>query len=54
MLAEMAGEFEVGVTLVSDDNPHSLQAHIDGLGMDDVARFEHGGRQYHLLAFAVH
>jgi hypothetical protein len=53
LLAEMAGEFEVGVTLVSDDNPHSLQAHIDGLGMDDVARFEHGGRQYHLLAFAV-
>jgi hypothetical protein len=53
VLAEMAGRFEVGVTLVSDDNPHSLQAHVEGLGMDDVARFEHGGRLYHLLAFAV-
>lgn len=53
VLGEMAGKFEVGVTLVSDDNPHSLHAHVDGLGMHNVARFEHGGRMYHLLAFAV-
>lgn len=53
VVAEVTGRFEFGVTLVSQDNRHSLHAHVDGLGMDDVARFEHGGRQYHLLAFAV-
>src|SRR5262245_7844259 len=53
VLARLAGKFEVGVTLVSDDNPHSLQAHVAGLGMADVARFSHASRAYHLLAFAV-
>ena len=51
LLAQVAGRFELGVTLVSRDNPHSLQAHVTGLGMDDVARFEHGGCRYHLLVF---
>ena len=53
LAAEVAGTFEFGVTLVADNNPHSLRAHTDGLGMDDVARFEHGSQSYHLLAFDV-
>jgi predicted N-acetyltransferase YhbS len=53
LLARLSGKFEVGVTLVSDDNPHSLEAHVAGLGMADVARFAHASRAYHLLAFAV-
>jgi hypothetical protein len=51
--AAMAGEFDFGITLVSDDNAHSLRAHVAGLGMDDLRRFEHDGRAYHLLAFPV-
>lgn len=47
----VAGRFEFGVTLVSQDNPHSLRAHVHGLGMVEAARFEHGGGSYHLLVF---
>lgn len=53
LLAELAGRFEAGVTLVAENNPHSLHAHVDGLGMVKVGQFEHGGRGYHLLAFAA-
>ena len=53
LLAAAAGEFEFGITLVSQDNPHSLRAHVDGLGMDIVQPFEHDGRTYQLLAFAA-
>jgi hypothetical protein len=49
--AEAAADFELGVTLVSADNPHSLRAHIVGLGMDEVGAFEHGRGAFHLLAF---
>ena len=49
--ASVAGRFDYGVTLVAEANPHSLRAHTQGLGMDDVGVFEHGERTYHLLAF---
>jgi hypothetical protein len=48
---ELTGRFEFGVAFVAADNPRSLKAHVDGLGMTDVGTFEHGGNQYHALAF---
>jgi len=50
---ELGGRFEFGVAFVAADNPRSLGAHVNGLGMADVGRFEHGGCEYHALAFAV-
>jgi len=49
----LGGRFEFGVAFVAADNPRSLRAHVNGLGMADVGRFEHGGCEYHALAFVV-
>jgi hypothetical protein len=49
----LADQFEVGVAFVSRSNPHSLQAHIDGMGMSEVGDFECGGNVYVVLAFRV-
>jgi hypothetical protein len=51
--AEVEGKFEVGVAFVARDNPHSLQAHVAGLGMREVGEFEAGGNTYVLVAFKV-
>jgi len=48
---DLAGQFEAGVAFVSRDNPHSLQAHVAGLGMIEVGDFELRGRVYVILAF---
>lgn len=53
LLGQVAGRFDHGVTLVAAENQHSLRAHTLGLGMQDVARFEHRNRSYHVLAFEV-
>ncbi len=50
---ELAGHFEFGVAFVAADNRRSLRAHVDGLGMTQVCLFEHGGNQYHAVAFAA-
>lgn len=50
---EVAGRFEVGVAFVARDNPHSLTAHVDGLGMAEVGEFEVKGSLYVILAFKV-
>ena len=50
---ELAGLFEVGVAFVSRSNPHSLSAHIAGLGMTEVADFELKGNVYVILAFRL-
>jgi hypothetical protein len=49
----LAGPFEIGVAFVSRSNPHSLQAHVDGLGMSEVGDFECGNDVYVVLAFRV-
>jgi hypothetical protein len=49
----LAGQFEIGVAFVSRNNPHSLQAHVDGLGMSEVGDFECRGTIYVTLAFRV-
>jgi predicted GNAT superfamily acetyltransferase len=50
---DLAGRFEVGVAFVSRDNPHSLHAHVAGLGMTEVGEFEMKGNIYVILAFRV-
>ncbi len=50
---EVAGKYRVGVTFIAKENPHSLRAHVDGLGMAEVGKFEFGGRGYNILAFNV-
>ena len=52
-IAELAGQFEVGTAFVARNNPHSLAAHVSGLGMTLVGDFEVKGNLYALLAFRV-
>ncbi len=49
LLKEVVGDFELGVTLVARDNPHSLQAHVTGLGMKPVGEFTYKGQVYMIL-----
>ncbi len=49
----LADQFEIGVAFVSRSNPHSLQAHVDGLGMSEVGDFECQSNVYVTLAFRV-
>jgi len=51
--SEVARRYNVGVAFVAYDNPHSLRAHVIGLGMDLVGEFVFSGKRYHILAFAV-
>ena len=45
---EVTGEFDIGVAFVAQDNAHSLSAHVQGLGMFDVGRFEFDARAYRI------
>lgn len=49
----LTGRFEIGVALVSHSNPHSMQAHIAGLGMTEAGQFELDGKLFAILAFRV-
>jgi hypothetical protein len=51
--AMAADRFEVGVGFVAEDNPHSLAAHVTGLGMHDVGGFEFKSRRYRVVAFTT-
>ena len=50
---DLAGRFDVGVAFVARNNPHSLQAHVAGLGMDEVGDFKVKGNIYVILAFPL-
>jgi len=50
---ELANRFEVGVALIARDNPHSMQAHVGGLGMTEVGEFEVNGNIFATVAFRV-
>ena len=50
---EVTGKFEIGVAFVARNNPHSLRAHVAGLGMAEVGEFEVKGNVYVTLAFKV-
>ena len=50
---DLARQFDLGVAFVARTNPHSLQAHVAGLGMVEVGDFEVGGIVYVTLAFRL-
>lgn len=50
---DLAGQFEVGVAFVARINPHSLQAHVQGLGMIEVGDFAVKDTVYAALAFRL-
>jgi predicted GNAT superfamily acetyltransferase len=52
-IKDLAGQFEIGVAFVSRSNPHSLDAHVEGLGMTEVGDFECQGNIYVTLAFRL-
>ncbi len=47
------GQHDTGIAFIAVDNPHSLVAHVQGLGMHDVSVFMCAGKQYHLIAFSI-
>ena len=50
---DLAGRFELGVALVSHSNPHSMQAHVEGLGMTKTGEFELNGSLFAILVFRI-
>lgn len=50
---QLAGRFEVGVALIARSNPHSMQAHVAGLGMTEVGEFEVNGHVFATVAFRL-
>jgi predicted GNAT superfamily acetyltransferase len=49
----LAGRFEIGVAFVSRSNPHSLEAHVHGLGMSEAGDFTVNDNVYVALAFRL-
>jgi hypothetical protein len=50
---DLAGRFDVGVALIARDNPHSMAAHIQGLGMVEAGEFEVNGKIFATVAFRL-
>jgi predicted GNAT superfamily acetyltransferase len=48
---DLAGQFAVGVALIARNNPHSMHAHVEGLGMTEVGEFEANGNLFATVAF---
>jgi hypothetical protein len=53
MLRTLKGEYDVGVAFVSEQNPRSLHAHQNKLGMTVVDEFEFNGQTYWTLVFGL-
>jgi hypothetical protein len=50
---DLAGQFEIGVALIARNNPHSLAAHVAGLGMAEAGDFEVNGNIFAAVAFRL-
>jgi hypothetical protein len=50
---DLAGQFEIGVAFVARNNPHSLSAHVQGLGMMEAGDFTFNDNRYATLAFRL-
>jgi hypothetical protein len=50
---ELVGQFDIGVALIARSNPHSMQAHVAGLGMTEVGEFEVSGNKFVTVAFRL-
>ncbi len=53
LLRQLDSSFDVGVLFISHNNPRSLYAHVDKLGMEKVGDFEFNDSGFSLLAFGV-
>jgi hypothetical protein len=53
MLQTLKGHFDVGVAFVSEQNPRSLHAHVDKLGLKMADEFEFNGQKYWTLVFGL-
>jgi hypothetical protein len=51
LLTQVAGRYEAGTAFVSKNNPRSLRAHIQKLGMEVLRDFEFKGKEYNMLGF---
>jgi hypothetical protein len=50
---DLAGRFDIGVAFVARNNPHSLSAHVGGLGMIEAGDFWVKDNVYVALAFRL-
>jgi len=50
---DLAGNFEIGVAFVALSNPHSLNAHVAGLGMIPAGDFSVNDNVYRTLVFRL-
>lgn len=50
---DLAGQFDIGVAFVSRSNPHSLSAHVAGLGMIEAGDFTVKDNVYATLVFSL-
>jgi hypothetical protein len=50
---DLAGQFDIGVAFVARNNPHSLNAHVAGLGMIEAGDFTVKGNVYATLVFRL-
>ena len=50
---DLAGRFDLGVALIARDNPHSMAAHVQGLGMVEAGEFEVNGKIFATVAFRL-
>jgi len=53
LLKQVAGQYDVGIAFVSQQNPRSWQAHTQKLGMEVLRDFEFKGNSYGVLGFVV-
>lgn len=53
LLAQVATRFNAGVAFVAKDNPRSLRAHTQKLGIELLRDFEFNGKSYVILGFTV-
>ncbi len=49
----LRGAYDAGLAFIAEDNPRSLAAHVQGLGMHDIVRFRCADKMYHLVAFRI-
>jgi hypothetical protein len=53
MRQTLSGKYDVWIAFVSKNNPHSLRAHTEKLGMTVADEFEFKGQMYWTIAFRV-
>jgi hypothetical protein len=48
-----AENYDTGAAFINVGNPHSLAAHVNGLGMSALTPFSHDGQRYDIVVFAT-